>query len=187
METKTKIILSTIGVTALVVTSLALVSSSSSSSSERVGDSYLVRNYYGQKGYLSNLPRGIRNNNVGNIIIANNDWKGKVPLASNTDGKFEQFYTFEHGLRALLVLLKNYIKNGNDSVKEIIEKYAPSSENDTTSYMNVVANKLNVNPTQSITFDKTTALVLVTAINFVENGKDYPISREQFETAYNLI
>ncbi|MCA9329527.1 hypothetical protein KDA11_02695, partial [Candidatus Saccharibacteria bacterium] len=34
-------------------------------------------------------PRGIRNNNPGNIRISNNQWRGKIPVSQNTDGSFE--------------------------------------------------------------------------------------------------
>ncbi len=62
------------------------------------------------------LPRGIRNNNPGNIIVSNIPWRGKIPISQNTDvgyPQLEQFDTMENGIRALL---KNiYAKFGSDT------------------------------------------------------------------------
>src|SRR5580765_8407530 len=78
----------------------------------------LTKSIYGKS---LNIPRGIRNNNPGNIDYnANNDWVGKVPKEKNTDSRFEQFTDYKYGVRALIMLLRTYIKQKNlDTVTKV--------------------------------------------------------------------
>lgn len=93
----------------------------------------------------SKAPRGIRNNNPGNIEWGS-QWQGLRPESERTDNRFAQFNDPVFGIRALACVLITYqdkrkAKDGSriDSIKEIIERWAPSFENDTDSYANSVA------------------------------------------------
>ena len=90
-------------------------------------------------------PRGIRNNNPGNIEWGS-PWQGLRPQNERTDNRFAQFTDPVFGIRALACVLityqdKRWAANGSkiDSVKEIIERWAPSFENNTEAYANSVA------------------------------------------------
>lgn len=99
----------------------------------------------GSAGGASGLPRGLRNNNIGNIKINNNNaWLGKIPINQNTDGVFEQFTAKEYGSRAMLMLLKKYYDvDGLKSIYDIIKKYAPNSTQPGKQYIPFVTNKMN--------------------------------------------
>lgn len=85
-------------------------------------------------------PRGIRNKNPLNIRYSPmNHWKGQIGSPSG----FCEFDTMEHGYRAALVLLLNYVKRGYDTIGSIIGRWAPASENDTQAYINVVIEHFN--------------------------------------------
>ena len=93
----------------------------------------------------SKAPRGIRNNNPGNIEWGS-QWQGLRPESERTDNRFAQFKDPVFGIRALACVLITYqdkrkAKDGSriDSIKEIIERWAPSFENDTGAYANSVA------------------------------------------------
>ena len=87
------------------------------------------------------ITRGIRNNNPFNIKISHSNWKGKIKFALNTDGVFEQFESMKYGLRAGVVLLRNYQKKHNIyRIKDFISRFAPSSENDIKKYVYFVCN-----------------------------------------------
>lgn len=97
-------------------------------------------------------PRGIRNNNPGNIEWGS-PWQGLVPRDRATDPRFCQFTDPAYGIRALAVVLLTYYdkrkaRDGSriDSVREVIERWAPPSENNTTAYAKQVAAVLNVDP-----------------------------------------
>lgn len=120
-------------------------------------------------------PRGIRNNNPGNI--KNNekiDWLGEVPENAKLDDSFEEFESIEYGIRAMMILLRNYQRlHGLRSVKEIIGRYAPKRDklNNTPYYIRYVAVHLEVPADAPIDLsDKATMLNVVDSIIFMENG-----------------
>ncbi len=134
------------------------------------------------------LPRGIRNNNPGNIREAPGDktmWVGE--RATDDDSQFEEFETMEYGLRALMKVLLNYIKKYKlKTVPEIIRRYAPSNENDTEAYINAVLRKTGWERDYKVKPVKEDIFKLVKAICYIENGGNY-ITNEQLETAWNML
>lgn len=93
--------------------------------------------------------RGIRNNNPGNIRHSTARWQGMSP--EQTDSAFVQFISAEYGIRALSKLLDTYANSyGLRTVRGIIGRYAPVTENNTSAYVNAVANALGVAPDQVI-------------------------------------
>jgi hypothetical protein len=122
---------------------------------------------------VEKLIRGERNNNPGNIRISANTWFGKIPLAQNTDRVFEQFDTVQNGIRAIGKLLITYFtKYGANTVRAIITRYAPPTENVTSSYVNAVASALGVSPDAQINMrDPLTLFALTRSIIQHENGR----------------
>ncbi len=124
-------------------------------------------------------PRGIRNNNPGNIRWGD-DWKGLVPPAQRTDKDFCQFFDSKWGIRALVKVLLNYSKrpgvpgvgnSGIDTVREIISRWAPPNENNTEAYIQSVAKACGVKPNDNLDLtDKKLMLAMVKAIIQHENG-----------------
>lgn len=135
-------------------------------------------------------PRGIRNNNPGNIKISSSAWQGKVPVSQNTDGTFEQFTSYAYGVRAMLKLLQNYIqRDGKDTIRKIIYKYAPpggTDKNPTENYIRKVSEWSGIGADQRITFTRSTVKPLSQAMAYFENGRP-AISDTQFEQGWNLL
>ena len=118
-------------------------------------------------------PRGIRNNNPGNIRISGDDWLGLSP--TQPDPEFFTFSDPVYGLRAMAkILLKYQRKYGLKTVAQMISRWAPPGENDTESYVLAVAKAIGVDPDQPI--DLTTAPAhfadVIDAIVFHENGQN---------------
>ena len=91
------------------------------------------------------MPRGIRNNNPGNIEWGS-PWQGLRPESERTDNRFAQFKDPVFGIRALACVLITYqdkrkaVDGGKiDSIREIIERWAPPFENNTEAYATSVA------------------------------------------------
>ena len=86
---------------------------------------------------MTTTPRGIRNNNPGNIRNSErNDWAGEVSKADKKDNAFEEFEDIPHGVRAMMKLLLKYQRSYNlRSIKELIERWAPRDENDTAKHL----------------------------------------------------
>lgn len=127
-------------------------------------------------------PRGIRNNNPGNIRHGAK-WQGMA--AQQTDANFVQFISPEYGLRALSKLLDTYFNSyGLNTVRKIIDKYAPSSENNTEAYARAVAAALGVSPDTVINVPQKKA-ALVAAIVEHENGQQ-PYTIAQISTGVTM-
>lgn len=81
--------------------------------------------------------RGIRNMNPGNIRLGES-WLGL--RMKQTDPDFCQFTSMIYGCRALLKLLRTYVeKRGCTTIRKVVERWAPPSENNTTNYVLSVA------------------------------------------------
>jgi hypothetical protein len=116
-------------------------------------------------------PRGIRNNNPGNIRHGQN-WQGLHPKSRELDSAFCVFTDPIFGIRALAKVLMNYEKlYGLNTVRQIIGRYAPPNENQTTAYIQSVAKQLNVYPDTVIDISERGVLtVFLKAVIRMENG-----------------
>ena len=119
---------------------------------------------------MQKLTRGERNNNPGNIVKSDIFWRGEVP---GNDNRFESFDSPDEGIRAIGVIMQNYQrKYGLNTVRGLINRYAPPVENDTNSYVNAVAGSLGVSPDAALNLsDPAILLRLVKAIIKHENGR----------------
>ena len=135
------------------------------------------------------VPRGIRNNNPLNIRKGNN-WQGERP--NQTDPAFEEFESMQMGFRAGLKLLKRYISGADgryqprDTIRLIIQKWAPPSENATQKYIDTVCQRTGLNPDQQIWFSHRDDICRIAqAMAWVDCGQLIDISIIQ--SAYDLI
>jgi len=140
--------------------------------------------YLGQSG----LPRGMRNNNPGNIRVSGNAWQGKIPPGQNTDGAFEQFKTYAYGIRAMIKNLLSYYQSGLNTLQSIIYKWAPPADgNDSAAYVAFVSLRTGFSPTQPLDLlNQTTMRKIVTAMSEVENGRP-AVTNEQFNYAWTIV
>jgi len=140
------------------------------------------------------MPRGLRNNNPGNIRIGDN-WLGLAEPARMTDFQKQEtsFCVFsepEWGLRAMARILRKYQTDHNlKTPHDIIARWAPASDNnDVASYASAVAKALNVTTTDDIDLsDATTLALLMKAIARHENGQVPPYSDNQYGAAIKLL
>src|SRR5690606_4163224 len=93
----------------------------------------LAKNNSMPKNFLNNpsYPIGFRNNNPGNLKASGDNWVGMI----GTNGGFVTFKDMSYGLRAMAIDLSNKINNGFDTIRKIITRWAPPSENDTEAYI----------------------------------------------------
>lgn len=130
-------------------------------------------------------PRGIRNNNPGNIINNGIEWKGLKPIQK--DGVYYEFIEAKWGIRAMVVILRNYdTLHGLNTIAEIIGRWAPPIENDTLAYIDSVAIKMGLDPHDFIyVFNNKVMLELLKAIIFHENGIN-PYSDQYIKNSIEL-
>ena len=119
---------------------------------------------------MQSQPRGLRNNNPGNIRKSQTRWQGEV--IPSKDSVFKQFTTMAYGYRAMMKLLLNYQHlYGLRTVETIITRWAPPIENDTQAYIRHVCREMECTPTQLLDLSREHTLCsLAAAISHHENG-----------------
>lgn len=117
------------------------------------------------------MTRGERNNNPGNIR-ANNTfiWQGQTGV--DPDG-FCIFDTIQNGLRAIGKLLCTYqTHHGLTTIRGLINRWAPPTENDTGAYVTDVAADCGVSPDALFSLhDQASLALIIAAIVKHENGE----------------
>jgi hypothetical protein len=121
--------------------------------------------------------RGLRNNNPGNIRHGS-PWQGLSQVQPDT--AFCRFDEPEWGIRAMArILLAYQAKRGRNSVRQIIDRWAPPNENDTEAYIQAVAKRLGVAADDQIVVKRYDVMrPLVEAIIKHENGSQ-PYTADQ--------
>ena len=126
----------------------------------------------------SKLPRGISNCNPGNIDRhAGVSWQGQSNDQSG-DSRFVVFKTPEYGIRALAKVLLTYSHNRRasdgtkiDTLTDIVERWAPTNENDTDAYIDHLVKLTGFDADKHINLDDfSTIKKVVKAIITHENG-----------------
>jgi hypothetical protein len=121
---------------------------------------------------VDNRPRGIRNNNPGNIRRSSDQWQGMA--AQQLDPAFVQFTDPKWGIRAMAILLKRYqAQYGLVTLQQIIGRWAPASDNnDTSGYVVDVARRLGIMPQTTLDLQRSDILsALIQAMIWHENGQ----------------
>lgn len=119
------------------------------------------------------MPIGLRNNNPGNLRPGI-DWQG----VTGTAGGFLVFKDLSWGIRAMAIDIGNDIRlDGLNTLRKLINEYAPPSENDTSMYISRMVGSTGFGPDQVLPINGNTLLQLVRGIINVELGHPY----------YNLV
>lgn len=126
----------------------------------------------------ANEPRGIRNNNPGNLNYVG---QNGATLEDHATPRFARFNSAFEGFAALGKQIKAYY-NGTSkaagyqklqSVEDIISRFAPASENNTQAYINKLSKMLGVGRGDSLNIqDPQVLATLMNGITQIENGKN---------------
>lgn len=132
------------------------------------------------------LPRGIRNNNPGNIDRTSEKWQGMSDDQSS-DSRFIVFSKSEYGIRAIAKILQNYQKKYKIStVRGVISRWAPPSENNTDAYVKSVSDAVGVKPDDKVSLsDPKVLMPIIKAIIKHENGSQ-PYSDETIREGIDM-
>lgn len=135
----------------------------------------------------SGRSRGLRNNNPGNIKETATNWQGQIKPSA--DPPFAQFSDPVWGARAMIILVKRtYRGYGLNTIRAIITRYAPPSENDTEAYISAVVGKTGLSANRVLSTEDDYKRVIQSMAS-VENG--VPVNAALPDTLYfeakNLI
>lgn len=129
-------------------------------------------------------PRGIRNNNPGNINYVGQDGAS----LERPGGRFAKFETAYDGLKAMARQLMRYFTGKTtgkplQTLTDIISTWAPGSENNTGAYIAQLSKMLNVHPDTVLNLDNPQVMsALMGGIIHHENGRN-PYSSELISRA----
>jgi hypothetical protein len=137
------------------------------------------------------VPRGIRNNNPGNIKRSSSQWMGLADIVqmSEIQRREETFCVFTEprwGLRAMAYLLLRYQRDyACKSTWDVIKRWAPQSDNNyTLDYAQFVASRAKVGLYDSISLlDQAISVPFIGAMIKMENNKQ-PYSDAQLKQAF---
>jgi hypothetical protein len=105
-------------------------------------------------------PRGVRNNNPGNIDKTSIAWQGMSDYQD--DPRFVVFTSAVYGIRALAKILLNYQNiDGLVTMREIIDRWAPPVENDVSAYVDDVSQKTGLYPDHAVDLSNVSTLTVV--------------------------
>lgn len=126
---------------------------------------------------MTETPRGLRNNNPGNIRHSKIQWVGEA--TDQPDPDFVTFSAPEYGIRAICKILLSYqTDDGCKTIRQLISRWAPPSENNTAAYVEDCSRACGHFPDETVNVRQASVMQpLVTAIIQHENGQQpYPLA-----------
>lgn len=117
------------------------------------------------------LPRGLRNNNPGNIRINNDLFQGEI--RPSKDKSFKQFDSMAYGYRAIFKILRNYLCIYKlDTIRKMVGRWAPPGDNNhTEAYIKAVSDYAGIPADDPINVnDREQMIRIVAGMSKVENG-----------------
>lgn len=113
------------------------------------------------------VPRGIRNNNPLNISYVPGQ-QGAV----GSDGRFGIYGSQEEGIASAERQLLRYQDRGIDTLTKVLNKWAPSSENNTAAYISTVARDTGIDPNEKVDFrNRQQAAAIIASMARHETGR----------------
>lgn len=119
------------------------------------------------------MTRNVELNNPGNVDRTTIRWQGMS--ATQDDPRFIRFVSPKWGFRCAARILKGDFSEGCLTVHELIDRWAPPVENDTSAYVSDVANRLGVGIDETLALPDQ-LLPLLKAIAIHEGGCPWPDS-----------
>ena len=116
------------------------------------------------------MSRGLRSCNPGNIRKSRVKYEGEV--APSRDTEFKEFRSMAYGYRAMFVLLDSYrSKYGLCTIRQMLGRYAPPTENFTEGYVRFVSSRTGIAPDEIVNTRAARDMIpIVAAMSQIENG-----------------
>lgn len=118
----------------------------------------------------------MRNNNPGNIRHSRDLFRGE--LRTRSDWEYKQFKNMAYGYRAMFKILQSYYRNYKlDTLRKMITRWAPPTENDTEAYIRSVSDYAGIPADAPVDINNREQMVgIVAGMSRVENGRKAELS-----------
>jgi hypothetical protein len=124
----------------------------------------------------------IKRNNPGNIRPGNAPWRGVIGESNN----FVEFVDLPHGIRAMIINLHTYMFTHKlRTIRSIVTRWAPPSENDTNNYINFISKRMNIEPDARLAWYRSVVLKLVAAMTKMEHRTE--LAPNDLEAGWVLV
>lgn len=132
----------------------------------KTGDADNKYDAYGTK------PRGIRNNNPGNLNFAG---QAGATKEGGENGRFAVFESMRDGISALYKQIQLYFSRGVNTIESVVNKYAPADDNNNVqAYIKQLVGATGKQADEKLSGEDTeTVFKLIRGIINHENGKGY--------------
>lgn len=138
---------------------------------------------------MSTIPRGVRNNNPGNIMDFGINWQGLADPRKDDDG-YCRFVDPVYGIRAMVMDIRNdWSEDGLRTVAALVAEFAPKAHagNPTEIYARHVAKAMGVGVNDEIDLNEfATVKAMVLAMMRFELGMEPPYTDAQINKALML-
>lgn len=136
------------------------------------------------------LPLGLRNNNPGNLRPLSGGVKWLGEIEPDLQRNFSRFKDVGYGIRAMITdITGDIVKDGRNTLRELITAYAPPGENNTAAYIAAVAARTGMDPDAIIQVNEPTIRKIIQAKIAVEIGPGYAarISSSDITEGFNRL
>lgn len=139
------------------------------------------------------LPRGVRNCNPGNIRLPRKENMEKDrfigELRPSRDKSFRTFVNMAYGYRAMHYLLRRYKNSYSlNTLEQMINRWAPPTENHTDAYIDFVAKRSGIGRDQIVDVSNMTVMCrIVEAMTVMENGNKYEPDMNEVRDGWILL
>lgn len=140
---------------------------------------YLTQSRFSDILYLCaigfNFTVMIAKNNPLNIRFSiTNFWKGQIGQRKG----FVVFSNLSFGIRAAcIIIMRSYRKKGLCTIRQVVSRWAPSSENNTDAYISYVCRMLDMNPDSRLS--ELDYPMLISAMSWMEVGFEESVTAMQ--------
>lgn len=135
--------------------------------------------------YIQTAGGGI--NNPGNLRKGGSKFVGEIDNPNEGSG-FRAFQSMDYGYRAIIILLRTYYNQGYHTLRQMMNHYAPPSENNTSAYITFLAGNTGINPDTDMNdlIHSARVMELVKNISLYEQGIAFGYYPDSLNAAYSL-
>ena len=133
-------------------------------------------------------PGNLRQNSVVFMGELRQPFEFRGAMINPLNNQFKSFISMSYGYRAMVRVLRSYVNKGYKTLTQIINRYAPSTENNTNAYIQYVSQRAGIDPNADLTtlINGPYVSELIKHMVRLEQGANFVIDENDIRTGVNL-